>query len=328
MFNSTSPVRLFAKLAYVSLPIVALLALSSVRTGLPTTVQHNLADDKIHRLLDDATVTPHIIVAGDSRAEFNVVPALIEANTHQPAVNVAVSYGTLDEMYALLDVHHELNKHRTIIVSVSSYEINDSIIDDQQTDLQVISSEPLSVRKVRDIYNYANFLALFFLDHFKRFLHGQPLDDSRVTLQVLNDKGYVQNTGQSTELAANSYPWPAEPRTGGVKQATFERAIRDFGGTNDTVVLYIGPFSPATRPSINAGIGSALEDSFRAAIATAIKPYPNIHFVDFSASDTPALTDKMFADPIHMNTSGAPVFTKMLITALHGQHLLLGRGSL
>ena len=137
--------------------------------------------------------------------------------------------------------------------------------------------------------------------------------------------GYSEQGGAFVASPSDTdAPQYVDVRVGGLKQQDFLRAINGFGHTNDTVILYIGPIAPCWRTELQSTNATAVEDNFRHVVEEAIAPYPNIHFIDFSANDIPTLPNIDFSDVVHLNYTGARVFTSLLAAKLQALGVIKG----
>jgi len=70
-----------------------------------------------------------IIVGGDSRAERQIVPAVILSRTGLKAFNIANAGADLVTLYNALKRYNVLSKNYVLIINVGVYQVNDGAID-------------------------------------------------------------------------------------------------------------------------------------------------------------------------------------------------------
>lgn len=325
--------RLARKLAIYAAPFtLTLLAFVAymyfmVPANTPAAIHHAVLEDKIHRLIVLATDTPRVIFAGDSRANANIVPKVFEEKTGLTTVNAAVNYGSLAETYDAFKENGVLGKKRLIVISESSYDINDAVFHFQDVDWQIVVHEPFGIQKLQDIWRYYYLFLNFEFDQFKRFLRAEDLrKDAFMTPAQVSEQGYLANDGHMITQGPNRVDIDRglyeNRHVDGVKLGEFLRAIRGFGASNDTIVLYMGPIAPLLRETFANSDAPLAEDHFIQVIKDSIQAYPNIHFVDVRLREFPELTDDMFADWVHLNDSGAPIFTAHMAEILRAQKFI------
>lgn len=321
-------IRLCAKLGLFVLPVVVLIAVFAYKIESPTDTKRALIADKVQRLLVAYPEQPKVIFAGESRAETGLRPDVFQELTGLHAVNVAVGLGSLNEMYDALLAAGQLNQRRLIVVSVTSYEINDRHIDDQINNVEIAKTMSWGRDKLQYISDLLSRQRSFYVNRFGVFLRGKFTNGSHMSDMVFGDRGYVRNEGvfdlrQLPTVDSNS-PIYRAVATGGVKERDFVRAIRGFGATNDTVVILIGPISPAWRVSIAPVGAPAVERNFVRVIQEAIAPHPSMHFIDYSgiANEPPPFTNDDFADAAHVHVAGAQRLTTLLVESLRTRALL------
>lgn len=300
----------------IVLPIITLFGISTLATQTPTYAKLSLLEDKIQRLVITATTSPRIIVAGESQAEADVVPNILQKLTGLPAVNVSVGNGTLNEIYdALLRSTALSQQKKLLIIGVNSYEINDHYDDNQILFKKIIGQMPFGIEKLRYEYKYYHALALFYLNNFKNFIRLNIRDTGHMDAATFARGGNSSNTAilqpHPLETTDPNDPWYTDIKTGGLKQEAFVTALTELGKTPHTIVIYIAPIAPSRRASL-AGIDVPTETNFIHVIRTTIAPYPNMHFFDFRSEPIPTLTDTEFMDYFHLNDKGATIFTTLL----------------
>lgn len=311
------------KFVLLLVPLGIVLALYAPHAQSPYYVQTSILHDKIDRIVK--TEDSQIIVGGESRALYSVVPLVITKETKLSAANIAVGGGILSEMYSALNESELLDAHRLIIISVSSYQTNDAFADNFPSYKRVIDEEPLGIHKIADATTYYQLLFASYFYDFKKFLRGDTTDTLHIDNTTLNTKGYRESVGvfdPTTTGEVTDNPWYTRVRTDGTRERDFLRAIESFGTAPATIVIYTGPLAPSWREKMKGSRGAAIEAQFAQTIRDAIAPYPNLQYLDFQFADIPGLTDTSFGDITHLNKTGAPLFTAFLVQTLRAQGII------
>ncbi len=308
------PARLLLKLALLFGPFLLLAAGVFAVIKSPSTTKLNYLDDKITRLITSAPERPRVIIAGDSRAEINIIPAVLDDELKTTSANVAVGVGLLYRTVEALQKAGALNHHSLIIVSVSSYQISDGfVLDADPIDIEVIAHEPWSLQKMSDAQDYFNNQYDYYFNRLKTFLRPDVSDPEHMNDEVFAAKGYTEKKGLFAPAPGPNTTDEVyqHVRIGGIKQKKFEEALRTLGATNDTVVIIEPPYAPSAWRAYDGTNAKDTEEQFARVIRTAIAPYPNLHFIDYTLASS-TLRDTDFADAVHLNKEGAELFTKQV----------------
>lgn len=318
--------KLLGKILLLLLPFCVLFILYLQNTPTATEMQQGVIEDKIQRLILPSRENLPVIITGESRAELSIIPDMFTKETKLNAVNAAVGLATLPQIYDAFEHHGLLREKRLIAISVSSYEINDAVFTAKPVDMQIMEQEPFGLRKIQMFTNYYAYLAQFYFNHFKDFLRADIKNHSLMDEATFARKGYVPGSGVLALTAPGTKddhdPWYVDARTDGLKKQEFLHAIDGLGKSRSTIVIFIGPIAPQWREQLKETNGPEIEENFISIIRKAIAPYPNIHLIDFRATDIPEIPNDAFADNVHLNASGASVFTHIFAKRLRSEGLL------
>jgi hypothetical protein len=330
----THPVRtLLIKLAILALPFGLLLLWIVLHVPYGTYLLQESRENKVQRLLVDSPQVPQVVIAGDSRAAANFIPAVFSAESNVSSVNAGSGFESLQQAYDVLRGAGALNHGNVIAISVSVAEINDAYVPGfiDSFDIQALNAEPFGVRKLQDALQDAGVVSNYYLDYMSESLRLFKHPGYQTPQSVIDAKGYEPETGvltpppSGTSIATDPDQWYGNLQFGGFRQKAFVQAVQDFGHTNNTIVIYIGPTPPLRKSVVTPGTKIANADAYFAHVITdAIAPYPNMHFINFSNEDTSALLpDASFANSyVHLNEVGAAAFSKLLADTLLQEHII------
>ncbi len=318
--------KLFGKILLLLLPFCILFALYTQDSPSATQMQQGVLEDKIQRLVLPSHENLPVIIAGESRAELSIIPDLFMQETKMNTVNAAVGLATLPQIYDAFERHGLLKEKRLIAISVSSYEINDTVFTAKPVDVQIMLQEPLGLRKIQMFTNYYTYLTQFYFNHFKDFLRADIANHSLMDEATFARKGYVPGTGVLVATAPGTKddhnPWYVDAKTDGLKKLEFLRAIDGLGKSKSTILIFEGPIAPQWRDQLRETNGPSIEDNFISVIRDAITRYPNIHFIDFRTANIPELPNDAFSDNVHLNANGAALFTHIFVKRLRSEGFL------
>ena len=257
-----------------------------------------------------------IIISGDSRAEFQIDPALLNQYTQKNCINVAESAFDLFSLTERLKLSSLKNK--TFVVSSSFWQINDGSIDKGY-----ILEEALSKLSFKEkITLYQNRLTDLIEAQNSLFMHRFLNTDTL----VLGNKDKKLNRGygiypcKSVDLSENhfkNHPWYLKPKIDGVKLTLLKRALLNMKNMpSNTFVLYNGVVCPEFKNATQKNGIWNLEKQYNAKISEIIQTekITNVHF--FNLIENTDLESSDFTDIQHTCIHGNVKFTKLIARLL------------
>lgn len=257
-----------------------------------------------------------IIISGDSRAEFQIDPKLLNQYTHKNCINIAESAFDLFSLTERLRLSTLENK--TFVISSSFWQINDGSIDKGYIREEALSKlsfkEKISLYKTRltDLIESQNAL----------FLH-RLLNTDTIVLGKKDKKlnqGYGIYPCKTVDLSEDHFikhPWYLNPKIDGVKLTLLKKAFINMKNMpSNTFVLYNGIVCPGFKTATQKNGIWNLETQYNAKIIEIIKTekIDNVQFFnliensDFETSD--------FTDIQHTCIHGNIKFTKLIANLL------------
>lgn len=257
-----------------------------------------------------------IIISGDSRAEFQIDPKLLNQYTQKNCINIAESAFDLFSFTERLRLSTLANK--TFVISSSFWQINDGSIDKGYIREEALSKlsfkEKISLYKTRltDLIESQNAL----------FLH-RLLNTDTIVLGKKDKKlnqGYGIYPCKTVDLSEDHFkkhPWYLNPKIDGVKLTLLKKAFINMKNMpSNTFVLYNGIVCPGFKTATQKNGIWNLETQYNAKIIEIIKTekIDNVHFFnliensDFETSD--------FTDIQHTCIHGNIKFTKLIAKLL------------
>ena len=272
-----------------------------------------------------------IVIAGDSRAERQLIPDLIEQKTGVKTVNIAVSSG---DLISFLPYLHYFNPDSTTIVfSASSWQTNDGGITpgyfSLDTYIQLNFFQRLSIFKF-NLKDYIEMEDQLLRNTFKDIFRDLSNNKKRYTYDpnVIHNKGflavnkYLPNQQILTKQSKNHthkknvHPWYQELDANGYRNQLFQKALATLGNSNFKVILYQPPVTKSFYISNKSNSIGAFESNYGFKLELVSKRYKNIHFINFYDHPLYFLNDSCFYDPQHLNYIGAKKFTDFITNQL------------
>jgi hypothetical protein len=289
--------------ATMSLFLVALFAVPSALEREPT-VAPQLAE-KLSQC--------EIIVAGDSRAARQVDPAVIFHETGKNAINIGESASDCYRLSEALKLSGISGK--TIIVSVSFFQVNDGAIDpgyfSAEAFQQLSLADKLALYRTKPDALLMNQSALF-----QKVLNGD-LNTSNVG--AVNNQVNVQYEMQpcksftADEEWFRRHKWYKSPSIDGYKMKPFMKALKNLASlSNCRVILYNGPVSQSFMDVAKANGVYQVERSFDELMKKECASL-GLEFHSF-LDDESLRSPSFYYDPQHLcGGIGTTTFTKKLV---------------
>ncbi len=261
-------------------------------------------EKKIYDLIVKDKQDVKIIIGGDSRAERQIIPKIIEQKMNLKSKNIAVSSGDTYSLFYYLKKYDVLEDKKIIILSLS---------------FPFGSCQPLYgfkknypyrdfVKKLGD-YNTLGFSIL------KNFLKN--------TKQSYGDDGFLGVEGNipfpidiSLDPNNTNHPFYKKINYACSTWEDTKRMIEEMAQSGLKLVIYQPPISPSWREYIKNSFIEQAENNYSQMLSQELKKHKNTHFLDYFSSTTPLLTDDTYYDIQHLNQEGAEIFTEILIKDL------------
>jgi hypothetical protein len=306
-------------------PIVLLINIPKV---IPFTF-HNDLNRKINTLIDDNDI-PTIIIGGDSRAERQLKPLIFEEKLGLCTVNIAVNSGDISMLYNGLKKYNLMQKDNTLIISVSSIEINDNVINKWGIPHAAVTN-----------ISFLDNLVLF-NKHFLKMLHErfrlifEEVLSPNQKLTCNNDdriasKGFMGIEGDISEWDFETVDisedtlkvgWYLNSKHNGARKDVFNKVIEKLAKTGMNIIVFQPPISPSWHSHTNGTYIDSLEIEHSQYLNKIASTFSNISFIDFYTNFSSVYHDSMFYNSIHFNIDGADIFSNMFVDSLTVRNLV------
>ncbi len=279
----------------------------------------SVVEEKILNLeIDSSNV--NIIIAGDSRAERQLIPKMIESVTGLNTINISNSSCDLVTAQDLIEKYYSNGKF-IFVISASSWQINDgSIIPGYLSDK---CFEKLTFMEKRRIYKN-NVPELFRLyvnmarNNIKTLIPKKVVRSR--SAKSIPEYGYVGFDGNITYMKSsfdieqyfNRHGWYKDCKLDGARLRVFKDALKKISKMKYHFIIYQPPVSPYwKRITKNTFIDSA-EIEYSGKLKKLVSQYDNIDFYDFYLQEDIELNDSMYYEYQHLNRKGSKVFSNKI----------------
>ncbi len=272
--------------------------------------------------IDDSKA--NIIIAGDSRAEYQLIPQLITDSTHYNVINIAVISGDIISTFYAIKKHYQCSK-LIFVISASSFQINDGAIDKGYVSLKCF--QKLTLKKRYILYK-DNLPELFFmyLDLTKHTLSNCFNSDLKDYDQnIINKLGFHEESGKikqfDNEMKIKKYQakhsWYKNISNDGIRWNILKEVITEMSKMNSYFIIYQPPISPYwAKVTKNTFIDDA-ERSYSNKMDSLLNKYSTIKYYDFYMNKIEGLNDNMYYDYQHLNKNGAIIFSNKISKILN-----------
>jgi hypothetical protein len=282
--------------------------------------------EKVHSLLVEPGRIPPVIVAGDSRAQRQVIPALIRERLGVDAVNIAVAGGELVSVAKVVEQQRLAEKKPLLVLSATVFQINDGAIDHDTFSMDCLLAMPW-IDQIALFREKLPEMAYRKIRMYKRCLAARFGLSSERTKHFAEDgfmgiEGTFDASGMQAHPENIKHPWYANLKLEGCKWRVFQAALRKIAGSGVQVLLYNGPSSPAWRQLSHNTFMDAAEEQYSRMLEHEAAQYPNVHFMDFHGGWIDDFPDALFYDTAHLNRTGAAKLTMILCDEIERLKLL------
>jgi hypothetical protein len=303
--------KMLALVAPFAILIIALAAHLDRSVKLREGVFNSELEGKFRALLKPDV---EVIIAGDSRAERQVIPSVFESLTGQKAANVAVIAGDVITLRNAVRRHGMPSRTRILILSASLFQMNDGAIErgflSKACVLNMTLREKLTV--------YRNALRSLLADMTEVSIRREEAPQV-ISEVALRQQGFWGVDGKLSlpvtiilDPETTNHPWYRDLSLHGARWRIFREALRELAEFNIRIYVFDPPISPAWRAYSAGSFIDLGERELAAMLRRETGLYPNLRFLDFYSAPDGRLTDEDFYDIQHVNRGGAEKFTEML----------------
>lgn len=232
-----------APLAAISIPpvvqTVTVMVQAERSVSLRTGVFDSRLEGKWAALVNDAT---EVIIAGDSRAELHVIPAIVEAQTGWRTVNVASTAQDLITLSNAVTRHGLPPAARVLIIGTSVFQVNDGAIAGGY----ISTATLLNMTSWERARIYADRLGSPWSPLAFRFVEEPP---AMIPPAQLDAQGFAAVDGQLSlllpKVLLDRHPWYRNVALRGARWRIFQDALDRLAATGLRIYLMLPPTSPA-----------------------------------------------------------------------------------
>lgn len=319
-------IKFFIKTFLFCFPVFVFMAIPS----LTKYIMDADLEAKINTFLPEGN-TVELIIAGDSRAERQLIPSLFKSELNLETVNIAKDVGDVISLLYADKKYEFTDSSKIFIMILSSMQTNDGAY------INWFMSQP-SMTEI----GFVKQVLLFKYDYIENWYHrmGLILDD------LINDKrgvllpqedvrvknsGYLPidkklDIGKFTPKSLNpkttSHLWYINPNNDGIRKTVFEKSIEQFSKTGAKMVLIQAPIDPFWRIFAGDNYMHRLELEHSMLLIELAAQYKNVWAIDFYTKQPSIFTDKLFYNATHLNNMGAAIFTTVVIDSLRSKNII------
>lgn len=249
-----------------------------------------------------------VVIAGDSRAERQIVPSVIAASLGTPAVNLATDAQDLITFRNAVWRHGWPASAGTLIVSTSVFQVNDGAIDVGYLSTPAL----LHLTRLERFGIYADRLGHPVSPLAFNFREPSPSAPSVEIRDALGFAAVHQRLRTPLpRIQLNEHPWYRRATIDGARWRVFQGALADLASTVPRVYVMVPPVAPAWRRYTANTFVDRAERAFAAQLQTLVQRWPHVRVLDFYRED-PGLGDEWYSDIQHLNADGARVLSGMI----------------
>lgn len=284
-------------------------------------ILNNSVESKIAELIID-TNKINVIIAGDSRAESQLIPEIIKDKTGFHTINIATSACDLVTIVAAIKKKYPSSSKIIFIIGASSWQINDGSIEPGYLSfncfqkLNVLEKYMLYRKDLSEMVR----LQIRLTESLMKNILYKYLKDENNTKDgdnIMKESGFLGlNSNLNTQFEYTNlkkdfdgHPFYKNINNNGIRWSLFQKAIRELGNMNSLFIIYQPPSSPFWKENTARTFIDIAEIDYSNKLSMEVRQYSNISFYDYYNNDIPELNDSMYSDIQHLNLQGAEVFS-------------------
>jgi hypothetical protein len=285
---------------------------------------------KINTFLPEGN-TVELIIAGDSRAERQLIPALFKSEQNLETVNIAKDVGDVMSLVYANKKYEFADSGKIFVLGLSSLLTNDGAYENwfmsQASITEIGLVKQLLLFKSDYIENWYHRMGLIWDDliNDKRGIR-LPQEDIRVKYngyipidEYLDiNKFFVNNLNPKT----TKHLWYRKPNNNGIRKTVFEKSLEQFSKTGVKITIIQSPMASAWRSYVGENYMHQLELEYSRFLVELAAQYKNVWVIDFYTKQPSIFTDDLFYNATHLNKTGAITFTKAVIDSLRSKGVI------
>lgn len=257
----------------------------------------------------------NIIIAGDSRAERQLIPEIIALKTGFNTINIAVSNGELVSSLAAIKEHYT-GSNFIYVISASSFQINDGAIDPGYLSEKCFQQASLYEKIIlykNNITGFSKMYGRLLKLAVNSFTNSHHIYDTRIikkkgffgvegNIEILKSKTEIQNNIEQHKHyknLSNNY----------IRWNVFKKSINELNSMKSLSFIIQPPLSFYAKEIYKNSKIEQAETEYSNKLKKLAIENKNIEFYDFYTQNLLVLNDSLYYDSHHLNYSGAEVFS-------------------
>ncbi|HET7889323.1 MAG TPA: hypothetical protein VFL62_24095 [Bradyrhizobium sp.] len=261
---------------------------------------------------------PDLIFGGDSRMLYQVDPRLAAQLLGKPegsAVNIAYDAGEPLALLAVMRGESELFRNAQVVISVSPFVFNDgarqAVFNPQDVVARLGVFGQMTTYLPLRVSTLIRFIREAFASRLESERHtGHPVQPLTASGLFFLDNSQPENRWPA---ALGSHPHYAHWDIGGPKARLETGALCDMAKLARKVTVVIPPWAPRYDRAKDAAWREK-DDQYVALVTNAGRA---CGFDVLNIASVPGIAPDNYADEMHVNTSGIPIYTRYLMSRLN-----------
>jgi hypothetical protein len=270
-------------------------------------------NENVSIINESSIYSSEILILGDSRAERQIDPMLLNKITGKKCLNIAQP--SMD-LYSLSKRLKKIKiKNKILIISASSWQINDGSTSEGYFRTEAFND--LTPYQKLKLYS-TNIVELIKLNNWMVSNIFSDLDISIGKENRLINQGYGSidcNEFETVKIFPN-HPWYRKINTLGIKRNLLVKALTDLNKLNCRIIIYNAPVYLEFKEIAIKNGAWEMENNYAKTFSEIVRDrnLNNITFYDLR--NLSGFTKNDFYDPQHFCKAGAKKFTKKIVSLL------------
>ncbi len=312
--------KFLKQLLYFTIPIVFLFIFILIPYPI---LDNEVLNSELERKITDLKIDTskvNIVVAGDSRAERQLIPEVISKNTGFKVINIGASSCDLATVVAAIKKYYNNNPKIFFVISASSWQINDGANDPGYLSLKCFQKFKTTEKLIlyrNELPEMGRMQTRLFEQFTKKVFNKKDVMSDK--LKTNKELGFYGIEGlfkvKSKNLLREEFayhPWYKNVSNNGSRWNIFQESLAEIKKMNSFFLIYQPPISQYWRTSTANSFIDKAEVEYSRKLSNEVQGSKNIEFLDFYNNEIAELNDSMYYDYQHLNRKGAETFSTLI----------------
>jgi hypothetical protein len=260
----------------------------------------------------------NIVIAGDSRAERQLIPEIIEKKTGFNTINIAVSNGEIISTVTAIKKKYSTSNF-IFVISASSWQINDGATSPGYLSEKCFQKATI-FEKIKLYKNDVVGFTKIYGRLIGEFTSSISYPNYNYDEEIIKNKGFLgiegvfeeMETKEEIESYIQRHRHYKNFENNGIRWRVFKESIKELDALESTSIIIQPPLSPYGKSFTKNTIIERAEKEYSQKLNNLSFGFEKIIFYDFYSKDELVIKDSLYYDYFHLNKQGAILYSQKI----------------